>query len=167
MPEFFKPEPGLMIWTAITFGVFLLLMWKVALGPILSMLDKRRQTIEENLRKAEEARQEAERLFSEYKEKLEQAKKEAQNILQESRSMGEKLKEEIIAQARVEAENLKEKAVKSIELEKEKVLQELREKAAEFSVEIASRILRKTIDPEIHRQIISEALEEVARRSEN
>ncbi|MCX7832568.1 MAG: F0F1 ATP synthase subunit B [Actinobacteria bacterium] len=167
MPEFFKPEPGLMIWTVITFGVFLLLLSKFALGPILSMLDKRRQTIEENLRKAEEAREEAEKLFAEYKERLEQAKKEAQEIILESKRMGEKLKEEIVLEARKEAENLKEKAIRSIELEREKVLQELREKAAEYSVEIASRILKKSIDASTHRNLIDEALEEVAKRSEN
>lgn len=167
MPEFFKPEPGLMIWTVITFGVFLLLVSKFALGPILSMLDKRRQTIEENLRKAEEAREEAERLFAEYKERLEQAKKEAQQIILESKKMGEKLKEEILTEARKEAEDLKDKAIRTIELEREKVLQELREKAAEYSVEIASRILKKSIDLQTHRSLIDEALKEVAKRSEN
>lgn len=167
MPEFFKPEPGLMIWTIITFGVFLILIWRVALGPILSMLDKRRETIEENLKKAEEAREEAEKLFAEYQRKLEEAKKEAQKMVEEGRKLGEKLKEEIVSEARQEAEAIKDKALRSIELEREKALQELRETAAELSVEIASRILKRSITVDDQKAIIAEALEEVARRSEN
>jgi F-type H+-transporting ATPase subunit b len=167
MPEFFKPEPGLMIWTVITFGVFLILMWKFALGPIVSMLDKRRQTIEENLKKAEEAREEAERLFAEYQKKLDEAKKEAQNLIQEGKKLGEKLKDDIVTEARKEAESIKEKALRSIELEREKAIQELRNTAAELSVEIASRILKKSISADDHRAIIDEALKEVASKSEN
>ena len=167
MPEFFKPEPGLMSWTWITFIVVFLLMWKFALGPIVTMLDRRRQTIEENLKKAEEAREEAERLFAEYQKKLEEARKEAQELIQEGKRMGEKLKEEIITEAREEAERIKEKAVSAIELEREKALEELKEKAAELSVEIASRILKRTISVEDHKMLIKEALEEVAKASEN
>jgi F-type H+-transporting ATPase subunit b len=167
MPEFFKPEPGFMIWTWITFVVFLGLMWKFALGPVVNILDKRRQTIEENLKKAEETRVEAERLFAEYQKKLEEARKEAQELIQEGKRMGEKIKEEIIREAREEAEQIKEKAIHAIELEREKVFSELKERAADISVEIASRILKRTISSEDHQMLIREALEEVAKRSEN
>ncbi len=163
MPEFFKPEPGLLIWTAISFGVFLLLMWKVALGPLLNILDRRRETIEENLKKAEEAREEAEKLFAEYQRKLEEAKREAQAIIQEGRELGEKLKTEIVEEAKREAEAIKEKTMRSLELEREKAIQELRDKAAELSVEIASRILKRTISVDEHMEIIQDALKEVSK----
>lgn len=167
MPEFFKPEPGLMIWTIISFGVFLLLMWRVALGPILDMLDKRKQTIEENLKKAEEAREEAERLFAEYQKKLEEARAEAQQIVQESKKMAEKVKSDILEEARQEAEQIKQKAMKSIELERERALQELKEKAAELSVEIAGRILKRTISLKDHEELVREVIDEVVSSSEN
>lgn len=163
MPEFFKPEPGLLIWTAISFGVFLLLMWKVALGPLLNILDRRRETIEENLKKAEEAREEAEKLFAEYQRKLDEAKREAQAIIQEGRELGEKLKTEIVEEARREAEAIREKTLRSLELEREKAIQELRDKAAELSVEIASRILKRTISVEENMEIIQDALKEVSK----
>lgn len=167
MPEFFKPEPGLMIWTLISFGVFLLLMSKFAIGPILDMLEKRRKTIKENLAKAEEARQEAERLFAEYQVQLEKAKLEAQSIIEEGKKIGEKIKAEAIEEARKEAEQLKKKALHAIELEREKVLKEIREKVADLSVDLASRIVRRTITPKEHEELIREVLSGENRPSEN
>lgn len=167
MPVFFEPEPGLMIWTIISFGVFLFLMWRFALGPIVDMLDKRRNTIEENLEKAEQARDEAERLFQDYQRKLNKAKKEAHQIIQDGKQMGEKLKGEMLEEARKESDSLREKAIHSIELEKEKAVQDLKETAARLSVDIASRVLKREISQNEHRDIIDEVLSEVRKSSES
>ena len=167
MPEFFKPEPGLMIWTLASFIVFLVLMGKFAVGPIIDMLDKRRKTIEENIAKAEEARREAERLFAEYQAQLEQARQEARAIIEDGRKLAEKAKEEIIAVARAEAEAVREKALKAIELEREKALSEIKAVAADISIDLASRILKRTISREDNEALIREVLSEVQKHHEN
>jgi len=167
MPEFFKPEPGLMIWTLASFIVFLVLMGKFAVGPIIDMLDKRRKTIEENIAKAEEARREAERLFAEYQAQLEQARQEARAIIEDGRKLAEKAKEEIIAEARAEAEAVREKSLKAIELEREKALSEIKAVAADISIDLASRILKRTISREDNEALIREVLSEVQKHHEN
>lgn len=167
MPEFFKPEPGLMIWTLISFLMFLFLMSRFAVGPILDMLEKRRKNIEENLAKAEETRQEAERLFAEYQAQLEKAKLEAKSIIEEGRKIGEKIKAEAIEEARKETEQLKKKTLHAIELERDRTLAEIREKTADISVNLASRILKRTITTKDHEDLIREVLSEENRPSEN
>ncbi len=167
MPEFFKPEPGLMIWTIISFLIFLFLMGRFAIGPILDMLEKRKKTIEENLSKAEEARQEAERLFAEYQAQLEKAKLEAQAIIEEGRKVGEKIKAEALEEARNETEQLKRKALHAIELERDRALAEIRERAADISIDLASRILKRTITKKDHEALIIEVLSKENRPGEN
>lgn len=167
MPEFFKPEPGLMIWTVLSFLVFLVMMGKFAVGPIIDMLDKRRRTIEENIARADEARREAERLFAEYQAQLEQARQEARSIIDEGRKLAEKTKEEILAEARTEAEAVREKSLRAIELEREKALAEIKSVAADISVELASRILKRSISREDNEALIREVLSEVSAQHEN
>ena len=53
-------EPGLIIWTVITFIVLLIVLRKVAWGPILTALEQREHTIRNSLEEAQRARQEAE-----------------------------------------------------------------------------------------------------------
>lgn len=167
MPEFFKPEPGLMIWTFISFLIFLALMSKFAIGPIIDMLERRRKTIEENITKAEEARQEAERLFAEYQVQLERAKQEAQLIIEEGRKIAEKMRSEIIENARKDADTLKERTLKAIDLEKEKALGEIKGLAADISIEIASKILKREVSAKENEEIIREMLSRTNKRYEN
>ena len=53
-------DPGLFLWTIITFLVLLTLLAKFAWGPLLQSLDARQETIRKSLADAEKARTEAE-----------------------------------------------------------------------------------------------------------
>ena len=53
-------EPGLIIWTVITFVLLLIVLRKVAWGPILIALEQREHTIRNSLEEAQRARQESE-----------------------------------------------------------------------------------------------------------
>ena len=55
-------EWGLMVWTLITFGIALFVLWKFAFGPIQRIIDERRVDIQGSMDAAEETRAEAQRL---------------------------------------------------------------------------------------------------------
>ena len=78
-------EWGLMIWTFITFGIAVLILWKFAFGPLQRVIDERRARIQESMDAAEETRAEAQRLLDEYKQTLAQVRGEAEEILERSR----------------------------------------------------------------------------------
>ena len=44
-----SPDPGLAIWTVITFVILLVILRKIAWGPILETLDKREKAIKESI----------------------------------------------------------------------------------------------------------------------
>ena len=66
------------------------------------MMEKRRQTIQNNLEGAEKEKQAATDLRAEYEEHLANARKEAQQIIENANRFSEKAKEEMITVAREE-----------------------------------------------------------------
>ena len=58
-------NPGLIIWTIVTFLILLFILKKVAWKPILSALDQREKDIKDSLEKAEKAKEDAQRILDE------------------------------------------------------------------------------------------------------
>ena len=71
-------------WLAITFILFLLICWKIALPKIGQVLDERRQRIEGDLEEARNLRDEAERVLAEYEAAVAQARADAQAIVRKT-----------------------------------------------------------------------------------
>ena len=79
----FKFEPGLIIWTLVSFFILLILLKKVAFPPILQGMKKREETIKQQLDEAQKTKKEAETLMEDYKRQLAEARSEAQKIINE------------------------------------------------------------------------------------
>ena len=67
------------------------------------MLEKRANTIRDDLKNAEEARQESERVLAEYQQQLAEAKVQASKIVADAKKAGEDVKADITAKAQAEA----------------------------------------------------------------
>ena len=159
-----QPDPGLFIWTIITFLVLLGLLAKFAWGPLLSALDSRQQTIRKALDDAQQARVELERLNQESARIIAGARTEADAIVSRSRSDADRLKEEMKQQARAEAATILKNAERQIQLETGKALQQIRHEAVDLSVEIASNLIGRNLSKEDNRRLIDEALQQVENR---
>ena len=97
-------EPGLIIWTVITFIVLLIVLRKVAWGPILSALEQREHTIRNSLEEAQRARQDAEQLLAQHQRMLADANREVGRLLEQGREEAERLRISLTEQARAEAQ---------------------------------------------------------------
>jgi F-type H+-transporting ATPase subunit b len=155
------PETNQLIYSTVAFFILLFLLTRFAFPPILSILDKRAETIRESIERAEETRQEAEKLLSEYKTQLSKARSEAQQIIEQGRILGENMKKDLVEKANREARGMIERAQTEISLEKEKALSELRNKVADLSIGLASRVLQKSLEPEDHVRLIEDYLASV------
>ena len=94
------PHLGTIIWTLITFVLVLLVLKKWAWPPILSALDEREQSIRIAIEGAEQARQEAETVLIDHRAKLVAAEDGARQLIAEAREAGEKVRQEVVAQAK-------------------------------------------------------------------
>ena len=157
----FKPEPGLIIWTLISFFILLILLKKVAFPPILKGMKKREETIKQQLEEAQKTKKEAEDLLEGYKRQLAEARSEAQKIINEGKSLGENMRKEIVQKAQVESNQIVKRAQEEIELQKQKAILELQEKIADLSIMAATKIINKSLNTEDHRRLVEEYVSKV------
>jgi F-type H+-transporting ATPase subunit b len=150
-----------MIWTAISFVILLILLWKVAYKPITGALQKREETIRSTLEEAKKNRESAEALVEKYEAQIAQARDEAQKILAEGKILGENVRKEIIQKAHEEANQIVKRAQEEIEFQKEKVLMELKERIADLAIMAASKVVEKTLDRKDHEQLLEEYVSKV------
>jgi F-type H+-transporting ATPase subunit b len=156
-----QPDPGLFIWTIVTFLVLLTILAKFAWKPLLEALDKRQETIRKSLDDAQHARQELERLNVESAEIIRKARTDADVIISQSRSDGERLREELRQKARADADTIVRNAERQIQLETGRALQQIRLEAVDLSVAIASKLIGRNLSKEDNARLIEETLKQV------
>ena len=156
-----QPDPGLFVWTILTFLILVALLARFAWRPLLQALERRQATIVQSLEDAQRARQELERLQRESTQIMAQARAEAESMLARSRSDAEALREELKQKARTEAAGIVKNAERQIQLETARAIQQIRHEAVDLSVAIASKILRRQVTREDNEALIQEALKQV------
>jgi F-type H+-transporting ATPase subunit b len=156
-----QPDPGLFIWTILTFLVLVALLAKFAWRPLLQALDSRQATIRKSLDDAQQAGRELERLTQESAEIIRTARAEAESIISRSRLDADRLREEMKQKARGEADYIVRDAQRQIQLQTGQALQQIRKEAAELSVMIASKILQRSISKEDNERLIDDALKQI------
>src|SRR5262245_15831988 len=127
-------DPGLFIWTILTFLVLVAVLAKFAWRPLLQALEARQQAIKKSLEDADRANQELARLQRESTKIINQARLEAESILTTTRSDAERLREELRAKAKDEAEGMIRNAEQQIRLQTRQALQEIRHEVADMAV---------------------------------
>ena len=157
----FKAEPGLIIWTLISFFILLILLKKVAFPPILKGMKKREETIKQQLEEAQKTKKDAENLLEGYKRQLAEARSEAQKIINEGKSLGENIRKEVVQKAQEESNQIVKRAQEEIELQKQKAILELQEKIADLSIMAATKIINKSLNTEDNRRLVEEYVSKV------
>ena len=154
-------DPGLFIWTILTFLVLLALLARFAWRPLLQALEGRQESIRKSLDDAQQAKEDLERLQQESAEIIRQGRVEADAIVSKSRSDAERLREEMKEKARAEADVVVRNAERQIELETGRALQQIRNEAIDLSVMIASKLIQRNLSKEDNEKLIEETLKQV------
>jgi F-type H+-transporting ATPase subunit b len=156
---------GTLIAQLLIFLVMLGVLYRFAWGPLLRILNERRERIQQGVEATERAKRELEEAERERQVKLEEARREAQAILDRIAKQGEDLRKELEAKAREQAEALIARARAEIRQEREKAVQDLRSQAADLAVMAAGRIIGESLDAKKHRELIERTIEEAEIRA--
>lgn len=150
-----------MIWTFVWFVVLLAVLGRFAWKPLVSALESREQGIRDSIDEANRAREEAQALLADHKKKLEDADQEVKRMLEEGRQQAATVKEQIIEEARSQAKSTVERATREIDLARDEALQSIRQEAVDLSVALASKVIRKSLSPKDHEELIRESMKEL------
>jgi F-type H+-transporting ATPase subunit b len=143
---------------------FLLLIWairKFLLSPINTVLESRQNEVQHTLDQVYQDRQAMETSRREYEARLADIEAEARDRIQNAIKDAQGMKEEIVGSARTEAERLLTRAQEEITREKQQAMVELRTQVAELAVEGASKILRRSVDERVQRELVSDFINQV------
>lgn len=144
----------------VNFFVLFFLLKKYLYKPVLDMLEAREKEIADNLSNAETAKTEAESMRQEYEENLRQAHTKANDIVQQATKVGEQTRNDIVQQAKAEAQGVADKAKAEIAREKEMALQELRGEVANLAVDVAEKVVGRSVDINDHKNMMASFLNE-------
>jgi F-type H+-transporting ATPase subunit b len=156
-----QPDPGLYIWTIVTFLLLLVAFNKLAWKPLKATLQAREESIQKAIEDARQAKQELQRLQTESAQMLAAARAEADSMLARTRDDANRFRDELKLKAQAEAANVVKNAERQIELETARALQQIRAEAVELSVAIASKILQRNVSPEDNQRLIEETFRQI------
>ena len=155
------PDPAELIWGAICFVVVLFVLTKKAFPALREAIEKREKTIQGNLEEAERAKTDAQRELEGYKQQLAEARGEANRIIEEARQSAEQVRRDLTAKAERDAEAIVARAQEQIEAERNRTVQELQSTIADLSIELAEKVVGRSLDGGSQREMVDAYIKEV------
>jgi F-type H+-transporting ATPase subunit b len=146
----------------IAFIIFLWLLWRFALGPIVGVLDQRQERIRESMEAAQRMQAELQATAARNEQVLAEARRDAQQIVANAREAGDAAIARAREAADAQAAEYLTRAEATLRQETEQARQQLRQEVADLAVTAAGRIVRKELDPAAQTRLIEETLAEAS-----
>ena len=159
---FLSVDPGMYIWTVVTFFILLAILGKFAWRPILKALDEREQFISKSLEDAEKAKRELEEITQRQAELIAQARDQAKEIVSKGKEAAERIAKDIEDRAKAESNKLLLNAKREIEQEKSRAISLLRMETTDLVIKAASHLINSDLDSEKSRKLVDETIKELA-----
>ena len=160
-------DPGLMIWTVVTFVLLLVVLRLTAWKPLVGALEAREQGIRDTIEDADRIKREAEEVMDRYQAMMTKAKMEAQSIVDEGKADALKVKQSVVDETRREADAAKERAHREISLATDEAKKELWAESSKLSTMLAARILQRNLNADDQQRLIDEFMQEYQSASNN
>ena len=128
------------------FLVVFVVLAKFGFPAIIGMVEKRKNFIDESLRKAHEATTRLENIKQESESILQEARDKQVAILKEAANTREAIVEDARVKAREESARIISDAKAEIESQKQAAIAAIRQQVALLSVEVSEKVLRKKLD---------------------
>lgn len=163
-PNPILPELDELIFGSLAFALVFVVLARYALPRLRQGLEARRQKIQEDLERAEQAKAESERLKAQYEQQLREARAEANRIMEESRKTAESMRRELLAKAEEDSRQVVARAQEEIRAERDRAMDELKRSVAELSIMVAERVVGENLNKERHLKLVDGYIEELTKK---
>lgn len=140
-----QPEAGLLFWMLLSFGIVFAVLAKFGFPIITKMVEDRNAYIEKSLDAAKEANKQLAHIKEQSEAMLASAREEQVKILKDAESTRTRIINESKELARAEGLKELEELRKQMKREKEDAIKDIRRQVANFSVDIAEKIIRNNL----------------------
>ncbi len=172
-PEPLMPDPTASstvisaLWVVVIFLIVLAILYPTAWKNIMAGLKAREQRIRGDIAAAEDARAKAEANLKEYNNQLATAEQRVREMIAAATADGEKMAAQIRARGEQEANDVKDRATKEIEAAKKQALTEIYDQTATLATSVAEKILRRSLNADDQRDLVTRSLEQVSNIKNN
>lgn len=154
----FGVQPILLAAQVINFLILLFILKKFLYGPILKVLENRKQRIETSLKNAEEIELKLRETQEKVDQMLARAYGEGQKILNESQKSALQLKDEILQKAAYQAQTIIKKGEETIRVEKELMMSEAKMEILDLVAVVFEKLTGKVLSKDDQRKIMEKEM---------
>lgn len=142
------PDPGLLFWMVIVFGIVFFILAKYGFPVILKMVEERKSFIDQSLLNARQANEQLVQIKEQGERIIVQAHEEQARILKAAAERSDAMVQEAKERAAAEGQRMLDDVKQQIEVEKERAVRDIRRQIALLSVGVAEKILREKLSQE-------------------
>lgn len=157
-----KPQNDLILWSIVTFVLFLTVLRKTAWGPLIVGLDNRESKYRKLLEDAKADRDKAVNLLADYEQKLKAAQGQVDEIIAEARRDADRTKTDILATAQQDAETTRKRALDDIDRARDQAVAELFGHVRANVVSATEKVLSRSLNDADDQRLIDDALAEMS-----
>lgn len=161
----FEAFVGVNLWTMLFAWINILILYlflkKLLFKPVKNMIDSRQKEIDDLYRDAEDSRQKAMELETEYDEKISRAEEESEEILRRAVRRAQLREEEILKEADKKAERALKRAEEEVELEKKRAINEVKNEVSDMALAIAEAVIERDINDADHKGLIDDFIDSI------
>lgn len=140
----------------ILFVLLRIFLWK----PVLRMMEKRKQTIQDSLDDAARSNAEAEEKKLQYETKLQDAHQQSNQLVSQAKSRAQVQYDEIVRQANEDAASILAKADKAALADRDRLMEDAQGELAQVALAAAAKLLGATVNAEANKKMLDAFLAE-------
>lgn len=157
--DFISLELWTSIFTLCNLVILFFVMKKLLFKPVKKMIDSRQQEVDDMYANANQDKEAAAQMKTEYEEKLAKASEQSAEMLKDATRRAQKREEEILREAQEQAAQTLKRADDQIEMEKKRAMNDIKDEVSGMAMDIASAILTRDIKREEHSELIDSFIE--------
>ena len=136
----------------IAFGIMVWIFGRYLIPPINKAMTERQEAVRRQFAELDEAKADARKAESDYKEQLNNAKHEAARIREEAREQGAQIVQDAREKAQTEADRIIEHAHAQVEADRKTAFASLRRDVGSLATTLAGRIVGESLEEEARRR---------------
>ena len=157
--DLFRIDPGLILWTWITFGVLLFLLGKFVFPPLMNSIRTREEKIRQSVDRANQIEQRLAEIEQEHAATVKRSRDEADEILRRAREDAEAVRSRLLEKADREVQEIYAQARARIAEERAAAVESIRQEIAELVCETSEKVIGRSFTTEEDRDWARELVE--------
>jgi len=150
------------IWMVFSFIIFFLILVKAGKSAMVNVVDKRIETIKNDLQSAENLHVEAQELLAQYQRKHTNAVKEADEIIANAETYAAKIRKQAKKELRENLDRREAQLADRVERMKMAAISDIQKYAADIAIEATREIIIKEFDKKADKALTDDAIKSVS-----